>query len=334
MEFENKRVLTGVKPTGRPHLGNYYGAMKPAIELANNSPESLLFIADYHTLITVHDAQTMRQLALETAACWLASGVDPNKTHIYRQSDVPEIFEMTWILNCFTPKGLMNRAHAYKAKVSSNESDGKSDLDAGVSMGLFSYPVLMAADILTFNADIVPVGPDQVQHLEIARDIAHKINQTYSEVLKLPEFRLATPVAVPGIDGRKMSKSYNNHVPLFEDSKKMRKKIMKITTDSTPPEAPKDPKNSIIMDLYKVVATPEEVKAMETLYLKGVSWGEAKQILFECVDHQFKDQTNKFNELMAAPAEIESILQEGAHRARALAQPILKELKKTVGICG
>ncbi len=331
--MKGKRVLTGVKPTGMPHLGNYYGAMAPGIEISKIADESMLFVADYHTLITVHKKVDMSAMIMETSASWLAAGVDPNKTVIYKQSDVPEIMEISWILNCFTPKGLMNRAHAYKAKVQDNENNGKKDLDTGVNVGLYTYPVLMAADILSFNADVVPIGPDQVQHVEITRDIAQKFNLNYKcDAFKMPEFKVSIPDSVPGIDGRKMSKSYNNHIPLFEDAKKMRKKVMKITTDSTPPEAPKDPENSIIMDIFKVVATASEVEVLKKNYSEGISWGEAKQVLFECLDKQFSEKRLKYNDLLNHPDELNKILKQGAEKARALATPFLKELKSIVGV--
>jgi len=331
--MKGKRILTGVKPTGMPHIGNYFGAMAPALELSRKASESLLFIADFHTLISVHKGADIKAMVMELAVSWLAAGLDPDETTIYKQSDVPEIMEIAWILNCFTPKGLMNRAHAYKAKVQLNESEGKKDLDTGVNMGLYSYPVLMAADILSFNADIVPVGPDQVQHIEITRDIAQKFNINYKcEAFKVPEFKVTTPVSVPGLDGRKMSKSYNNYIPLFGDSKKVRKKVMKITTDSTPPEAPKNPDESIIMDIFKIVASKSEVEDLKKSYESGISWGDAKQALFECLDKQFSEKNLKYNDLMCRPDDVNKILKQGAEKARSLAGPLLKELKSIVGV--
>ncbi len=333
-QMSGKRVLTGVKPTNNLHIGNYYGAIKPAITLSKECDDSMIFIADYHSLITIHKGQDLNQSIYEMTAAYIASGLDVNNTCIYKQSDIPEILEIAWVLNCFTPKGLMNRAHAYKAKIQLNEQEGKKDLDSGVSMGLYSYPVLMASDILSFNADIVPIGPDQKQHIEITRDIAQKFNQNYkADFFKVPDFQLGVPEDVPGLDGRKMSKSYNNHIPLFMDSKKLRKKVMKITTDSTPPEAPKDPESSIVMDIYKVVASSEQVDSFKEAYAQGISWGEAKQHLFECLDKYFEDKTQYYNEVIADKQKLDQILKQGAEKARSYARPLLQELKKIVGVC-
>ncbi|MCB0342801.1 MAG: tryptophan--tRNA ligase [Pseudobdellovibrionaceae bacterium] len=326
------RVLTGVQATGYPHLGNYLGAIRPAIELANQSEnESLLFIADYHSLTAMQSPEQIKEGTLAVAASWLASGLDPKKTIIYRQSDVPEIFELAWVLSCFSPKGLMNRAHAYKAKVALNQEAGKSDLDDGVNMGLFNYPILMAADILTFGASMVPIGEDQVQHLEIARDLVQKFNNTYGEVLVLPKFKVSSKIIV-GLDGRKMSKSYGNTIPLFDEAKSLRKKVMKIKTDSSPPEAPKDPDDSLVFDLYKEVASPEQIQALADRYRVGIGWGEAKQELFEVLDAHLSEKRKVFNEYMTSPEKLESILKDGAKRARKLAQPILRSVREAIGV--
>jgi tryptophanyl-tRNA synthetase len=324
------RVLTGVKPTHIPHLGNYLGAIKPAIQLAQSAKESFLFIADYHSLTTIQKGSELRDFTYQVAATWIACGVDPNKTIIYRQSDVPELFELAWILANQTPKGLMNRAHAYKAKVQENEETKKDDLDFGVSMGLFAYPVLMSADILLFNADVVPVGEDQVQHIEIARDIAQKFNRTYDEVFKLPRAHIQAKTLVPGLDGRKMSKSYGNHIPLFQDSKAMRKLVMKIVTDSLPPEAPKDPETSNIFQLYKQFATKEQISELEALYGKGIGWGVAKEHLFNVLDAYFARSRDKFNTLMSDTKVLEDALLRGAERARVIAQPLMKQVRTLV----
>ena len=326
-------VLTGVKPTGDAHIGNYLGAIKPALDLAKNpQTQSLLFIADYHSLTSVHKAQELSKATLSVAASWLACGLDPDKTLIYRQSDIPEIFELSWILACFTPKGFMNRAHAYKAKISSNESEGKVDLDAGINMGLFNYPILMSADILIFNASLVPVGEDQIQHVEFARDIAQKFNHNYESTFKLPKAIVKANKLVPGLDGRKMSKSYNNTIPLFIPEKKFRSLIMKIKTDSLPPEAPKDPKTSIIFDLYKEFASPEEINVLIEKYESGIGWGEAKQILFDKMNEHFSPMRERYNALIANPNTITEILIEGAKRARPNAQDFLQEIRTKVGI--
>ncbi|MCB0419546.1 MAG: tryptophan--tRNA ligase [Bdellovibrionales bacterium] len=325
-------ILTGVKPTGMPHIGNYLGAIAPGIHLASQpNAESLLFIADYHSLTFVQDGEVLEKMTYEVAATWLALGLDPNKTIIYRQSDIPEIFELAWILSCSTAKGLMNRAHAYKAVVADNEQAGRKDPDFGVSMGLYSYPVLMAADILLFHANIVPVGPDQVQHIEITRDIAQKFNRTYGEILTLPDFEMGRGVLIPGLDGRKMSKSYNNHIPLFEDSKKLRKKIMKIKTDSSAPEEPKDPENSLIFDLFKFFSGPNEQEQLARDYRNGIGWGDAKQRLYEAIERRLQEPREQYLEFMSQPEKIDHILTVGAEKARERAKRTMKEVRKAVG---
>lgn len=329
-----KTILTGIKPTGQPHIGNYLGAMLPALSLSQTKDiNSLLFIADYHSLISTHDKNQLLNMTYEVAASWLACGLNPEKSIIYKQSDIPEILVLSWILSCFTPKGFMNRAHAYKALVDQNKASRKKDVDSGVSMGIYSYPILMSADILLFDTDIVPVGEDQLQHVEFARDIAQKFNNTYGEILKLPEACIQKDSkVVPGLDGQKMSKSYNNHIPLFESSKKLRKMIMKIKTDSSPPEEAKAPENSILMDLYREFASPDEIKAMEERYRKGTGWGEVKQALFEAVDRQIDPARKKYNTLMEEPSQIDEILKAGAKRARSIAQPVLQRVKQAIGV--
>jgi len=327
-------VLTGVKPTGSPHIGNYLGAIRPAIEYANRpGVDSLLFIADYHALINNPSPEELREQSYEVAANWIALGTDPKRTLIYRQSDVPETFELTWILTCFTEKGLMNRAHAYKAKVDENKEAGR-DADAGVNMGLYSYPILMTADIVLYDAHKVPVGQDQVQHLEIARDIVNKINHHYKkDLLRAPQPLLhETMAVVPGLDGRKMSKSYDNTIPIFIDSKKMRKLVMKIKTDSSPPEAPKDPAKSDIFRLYQPFATPEEVEALRKRYATGLGWGEAKEALFQAMDRHFTEPRAKYEGLMADKPALEKLLLEGAVKARAIAQRTLKRVREAMGL--
>ena len=330
-----KTVLTGIKPTGQPHIGNYLGAMRPALSLSvPKDVRSLLFIADYHSLISVHDREQLHEMIYEVAAAWLACGLDPDKTIIYKQSNIPEILVLAWILSCFTPKGFMNRAHAYKARVVENEEIGKKDADSGINMGLYSYPVLMSADILLFDTDTVPVGEDQVQHIEFARDIAQKFNHHYGEVLKLPQAVVQKDTkTVPGLDGQKMSKSYNNHIPMFLDSKKLRKMVMKIKTDSSSPEEPKDPKNSILMDLYKEFATAEEISAMEVRYRRGVGWGEVKQSLFEVIDREVASARDKYHFLMENRAEVDQILEEGIVKARSIAIPVMDRVRHAIGVC-
>jgi len=326
-------VLTGVKPTGQPHIGNYLGAIRPAIRMSNEPDVSAyLFIADYHTLTSVTDAQLLNDMTYEVAATWLACGMDPQKSVFYRQSDIPEIFELNWILSCFTPKGLMNRAHAYKAKVQENQEFGREDLDHGVNMGLFNYPVLMSADILMFHADEVPVGEDQVQHLEIARDIAQKFNREYGEILKLPKFVVQQMKLVMGLDGRKMSKSYDNHIPMFCDEKKLRKLTMKIKTDSLPPEAPKDPSTSLIFDIYKGFSSSEEIEILRQRYEKGIGWGEAKQALFEVMDRELKGPRDEYARWLNSKDELDRILKAGAERARPFAQALLQKVRRIIGI--
>jgi tryptophanyl-tRNA synthetase len=329
-----KTVLTGVKPTGQIHVGNYLGAMRPAIGMCNREDVlGLLFIADYHSVTTVQDPVKLNEMIYDLTATWLALGLDPVKTMIYRQSDVPETFELAWILSCLTPKGLMNRAHAYKAIVQDNQEKGRSDLDDGVNMGLFNYPVLMAADILLFSADEVPVGEDQTQHLEIARDIAEKFNRVYGDVLKLPKVVVQKEVkTVPGLDGRKMSKSYDNTIPLFEDPKKVRKLMMKIVTDSSAPEEPKDPDSSILFDLYKEFATSAQIEELREKYKKGIGWGYVKQDLFDAFEAKIAEPRAKYQELMANRQELDRILKNGSDRARERAVQLMDRVRLAIGI--
>lgn len=327
-----KTILTGIKPTGQIHLGNYIGAIKPALELAKiHDYKPAYFVADYHGLTKVHNAEEFRHLSYGIAATWLALGLNPEKVIFYRQSDVPEIFELNWILSCFASKGLMNRAHAYKAIVDSNKKSEK-DIDFGVNMGLFNYPILMSADILMFKTEVVPVGKDQIQHVEIARDIAESFNNQYGETFLLPEYKIQEDTAVlPGLDGRKMSKSYNNTIPLFEEPKKLQKLINKIKTDSLPPEAPKDPDSSILFMLYKEFAFPTEVEKMNEQFLSGIGWGEAKKELFHVMDRFLSQPREKYNELMSSPEIIDEILKNGAEKARSICVPFLKEIKRKIG---
>jgi len=331
--MSKKTILTGIKPTGHPHLGNYIGAIKPALLLAKDpAHEAMYFIADYHALTTVHDAKTMQTSSLEVAATWMACGLDPEKVVFFRQSDLPELFELAWILSCFSGKGLLNRAHAYKASVQKNLEAGKEE-DEGVNVGLFLYPVLMAADILLFGTNLVPVGKDQAQHIEMAADIAGSFNAVYGPILTIPApFINEATAIVPGLDGRKMSKSYNNEIPLFGDPKKLRKLIMKIVTDSTPPEAPKDPDSSHIFQLHKAFATDEQSAALRERYSRGIGWGEAKQALFEVLDAHLEGPRKVYDELMAHPEVIEGHLERGKERAKELVRARMEAVRKAVGV--
>jgi tryptophanyl-tRNA synthetase len=327
-------VLTGITTTGTPHLGNYVGAIRPAIEASRNQDvQSFYFLADYHSLIKCHDPERVNHSSMEVAAAWIALGLDTDNAIFYRQSDILEIPELTWILTCMTAKGLMNRAHAYKAAVADNETAGSRDPDQGISMGLFSYPILMAADILMFKAAKVPVGRDQVQHLEMARDIALRFNHHFGELMVPPEAVVDENTAVlTGLDGRKMSKSYNNTIPLFLPEKKLRKLIMKIKTDTSPPEAPKDPETSSLFGIYQAFADSEAVAGMRRRYAEGISWGEMKQILFETINADLAEPRRRYEELAADPDYIESVLRKGAGRAREYSAPFLDRIRHAVGI--
>ncbi len=326
-----QRVLTGVKPTGSPHVGNLLGAIRPALRLADQGLDAMYFIADYHALTTIQDRAALGKLTYEVAATWLAMGLDPTRVTFYRQSDIPEIFELAWVLACFTSKGWMNKAHAYKAAVDSHEGP---DPDAGINMGVYSYPMLMAADILAFDIDLVPVGKDQVQHVEIARDIAQRINHVCkAEVLRLPAAKLDTNTAtVPGTDGRKMSKSYNNTLPLFAKPADLKKAVGKIVTDSTPPELPKDPDTSTIFQIFRAIATPDESRALAERFRAGIGWGDAKQAVFERLEIELAPARERYDALIADPARIDALLAEGATRARITARRVLDRVRSAIGI--
>lgn len=328
-----QRVLTGITPSGTPHLGNYVGAIRPSIEASRNpDKESFFFLSDYHALIKCQDPAIVRQSSKEIAATWLALGLDTDNALFYRQSDIPEITELTWILNCNAAKGLMNRAHAYKAAVQANEEAGE-DPDFAITMGLFSYPVLMAADIIMFNAHKVPVGKDQVQHVEMARDIAQRFNHNFAPLFTLPEADVDDSVAVlQGLDGRKMSKSYNNTIPLFEGEKKLRKAINKIKTNLLEPGEPKDADDSTVFQLWKAFASPQETERMRTEFANGIAWGEAKKQLFELVNDQLVDARQRYNELMDDPSHVEDALLKGAERAREISVPMIDKVRDAVGI--
>ncbi len=328
----SKVVLTGIKPTGKPHIGNYLGAIKPALSLVEEY-DARYFIADYHALNTIKDPSVLKDNTYEVAATWLACGLDPEKVLFYRQSDVPQTFELATQLMCFTAKGLMNRAHAYKAVVQENIEKNR-DEDFGVNMGLYTYPILMAADILLFDSDYIPVGKDQVQHIEIAADIAEAVNRTYKkDLLTIPKPLVSDEtMTIIGSDGRKMSKSYNNTIALFLDEKKLRKSVMKIVTNSQSVEEPKNPDNCSVFSLYKLFASKEEQDSLAKKYLAGgMGWGEAKQTLFEAMNEQIKPMREKYLQLMENKDEIDKILDEGGKKAREIAQKKVNLLKKEMG---
>ncbi|MDE2278309.1 MAG: tryptophan--tRNA ligase [Xanthomonadaceae bacterium] len=329
------RVLTGITTTGTPHLGNYVGAIRPAIAASRRADvDAFFFLADYHALIKSDDAARIERSRLEIAATWLAAGLDPARVTFYRQSDIPEIPELTWFLTCVTAKGLLNRAHAYKAAVDRNGEIGE-DPDAGVTAGLYMYPVLMAADILAFDAHKVPVGRDQIQHIEMARDIGQRFNHIYGrDFFVLPEVVIEEQVAtLPGLDGRKMSKSYDNTVPLFAGgAKALREAIMRIVTDSRAPGEPKDPDSSSLYTIFRAFADETESAAFRQSLLDGIGWGEAKQRLFERIETDVAPMRERYETLIAKPDEIEAILREGAAKARAIATPKLAAIRDAIGL--
>ena len=327
------RVLTGITTSGTPHLGNYAGAIRPAIA-ASRQPgvESFYFLADYHALIKVQDPARVQRSTLEIAAAWLACGLDPNRVWFYRQSDIPEIPELTWLLTCVASKGLLNRAHAYKAAVDINTGNGE-DPDAGITAGLYMYPVLMAADILAFKSNRVPVGRDQVQHIEMARDFAARFNHIYGEHLVLPEAAVEESVAtLPGLDGRKMSKSYDNTIALFAPRDELKKLIAGIVTDSRAPGEPKSTEGSALFQLYQAFASAEQTAAFRQAFADGIGWGDAKQALFERIDAEIAPMREKYQALIAQPVEIEATLREGAEKARKIATPLVLEMRRSMGL--
>jgi len=332
--MSKSRVLTGITTTGSPHLGNYVGAIRPAIA-ASRDPgvESFYFLADYHALVKCDDPARIQRSTLEIAASWLACGLDPGKVYFYRQSDIPEIPELTWLLTCVTAKGLLNRAHAYKAATDVNREKG-DDPDAGINAGLYMYPVLMAADILLFHANRVPVGRDQIQHIEMARDIGQRFNHLYGgEYFTLPEAAIEDNVAtLPGLDGRKMSKSYDNTIPLWLPQKDLRKAILGIVTNSQLPGEPKNPDESHLFSIYQAFASAEETAAMRNAYADGIGWGDAKQKLFERIDAELAPLRERYEALIATPERIEEALLAGAERTRVLSRPFVARLRHAVGL--
>ncbi len=331
----NTRVLTGITTTGTPHLGNYVGAIRPAVEASRRADvDAFYFMADYHALIKSDDAARIERSRLEIAATWLAAGLDPERVTFYRQSDIPEIPELTWFLTCVAAKGMLNRAHAYKAAVDRNVETG-DDADAGINAGLYMYPVLMAADILAFDANQVPVGRDQIQHIEMARDLGQRFNHIHGhDFFVLPEALIEEQVAtLPGLDGRKMSKSYDNTIPLFAGGKKqLRETIMRIVTDSRLPGEPKDPDTSALFTIFRGFASETETTAFRQALLEGMAWGDAKQVLFERIEIDVAPMRERYEALMEDPAGIETILQQGALKARAIATPKLAALRDALGL--
>ncbi|MBT8099899.1 MAG: tryptophan--tRNA ligase [Gammaproteobacteria bacterium] len=326
--------LTGITTTGTPHIGNYVGAIRPGIAASqDSSKQNYYFLADYHALAKNEDPDKIAQSTLEISAAWLALGLNTSNAVFYRQSDIPEIPQLTWILTSMTAKGLMNRAHSYKAAVAANEEGDNNDPDKGITMALYSYPILMAADILMFKATRVPVGRDQKQHVEMARDIAQRFNHYYGDILTLPAPVIDDDTAVlSGLDGRKMSKSYNNTIPLFSDEKRLRKLIMKIKTNSLEPGEPKDTNDSTLYDIYKAFASAEETADIEASYRDGIAWGEMKQRLFEYINEHLKPARDEYDRLMSDPAMVEAELRKGAERARAVSVPYLDQIRRAVGI--
>ena len=327
------RVLTGITTTGTPHLGNYVGSIRAAVR-ASRQPgvQSFYFLADYHALIKCDEPARIQRSTLEIAASWLAAGLDPEHVTFYRQSDIPEIPELTWLLTCVTGKGLLNRAHAYKAMLDKNAAAG-ADPDSDVSAGLFMYPVLMGADILMFKAHHVPVGRDQIQHIEMARDMAASFNHLYGEHLVLPEALIDDNVALlPGLDGRKMSKSYDNTIALFGPREQLRKQIMGIVTDSRAPGEPKDTEGSALYQIYRAFADDAEAAAFAQAFADGIAWGDAKQALFERIEAEIGPMRERYEHLMAHPEEVERLLLRGAEKARAIATPFMAALRHAVGL--
>ncbi|MES2509492.1 MAG: tryptophan--tRNA ligase [Pseudomonadota bacterium] len=328
-----QRFLTGITTSGTPHLGNYVGSIRPSVAASKGAgAESFYFLADYHALIKCDEPARIQRSTLEIAASWLAAGLDPERVTFYRQSDIPEIPELTWLLTCVTGKGVLNRAHAYKASVDKNDAAG-NDPDADVTAGLFMYPVLMGADILMFKAHKVPVGRDQIQHIEMARDMAQRFNHLYGDHLVLPEALIEESVAtLPGLDGRKMSKSYDNTIPLFSSREQLKKLIAGIVTDSRAPGEAKEVEGSALFQIYQAFASEAETAAMRQAYADGIAWGDAKALLLNRIDQDIAPMRAHYESLIADPAKIEAILQAGGEKARALSAPLMRELRHAVGL--
>ena len=331
--MDNQRFLTGITTSGTPHLGNYVGSIRPSVQASLRADvESFYFLADYHALIKIDEPSRIQRSTLEIAASWLAAGLDPERVTFYRQSDIPEIPELTWFLTCVTGKGVLNRAHAYKAAVDKNTAAGH-DAETDISAGLFMYPVLMGADILMFNAHKVPVGRDQIQHIEMARDMAASFNHRYGEHFTLPQAAIEESVAtLPGLDGRKMSKSYDNTIPLFAPAKELKKLIAGIVTDSRAPGEPKAVEGSALYQIYQAFASADESRALRQAFANGIAWGDAKKVLFERIDREVAPMRETYQALLNDPGKIEDILMAGAAKARALAKPFAARLRQAVGL--
>ena len=330
---KSQRVLTGITTSGTPHLGNLVGAILPAIQASEQkNTTSFLFLADYHSLIKNTNSDLTHNSSFEIASCWLACGLDPDKVIFYRQSDIPHIFELAWILGCLTSKGLLNRAHAYKAAVSTNE---KNDLDKGITMGLFNYPILMAADILMFSADIVPVGNDQKQHIEMARDIALKFNHHYGDLLTPPNAQISDVTGIlPGLDGRKMSKSYKNTIPIFSDDDELRKTVMKIKTNSQEPGEPKESNECNVFNIFRSIGSEKEILDLQKKYDEGIGWGDAKSILNEKLREFLSPYKSEYNKIIQDRGYVESVLSIGKEKALEISSPLIKDLREAIGIKG
>ena len=330
---KSQRVLTGITTSGTPHLGNLVGAILPAIQASEQkNTTSFLFLADYHSLIKNTNSDLTHNSSFEIASCWLACGLDPDKVIFYRQSDIPHIFELAWILGCLTSKGLLNRAHAYKAAISTNE---KNDLDKGITMGLFNYPILMAADILMFSADIVPVGNDQKQHIEMARDIALKFNHHYGDLLTPPNAKISDVTGIlPGLDGRKMSKSYKNTIPIFSDDDELRKTVMKIKTNSQEPGEPKESNECNVFNIFRSIGSEKEILDLQKKYDEGIGWGDAKSILNEKLREFLSPYKSEYNKIIQDRGYVESVLSIGKEKALEISSPLIKDLRQAIGIKG
>ena len=326
--------LTGITTTGTPHIGNYVGAIRPGIEASKDkSKQNYYFLADLHALAKAEDPDRIARSSLEISSAWLALGLDTDNAFFYRQSDIPEIPQLTWILTSMTAKGLMNRAHSYKAQVQANEELSIKDPDQGINMALYSYPILMAADILMFKSTKIPVGKDQKQHVEMTRDIAQRFNHNFGEILVVPEAVIGDNTAVlSGLDGRKMSKSYDNTIPLFAEEDQLRKLVMKIKTNSLEPGQPKETSDSTLFDIYSAFATSDEISVMEKRYKEGISWGEMKNILFEYLNEHLKSYRKDYQQLINDPTEVERELRKGAEKAREISVPFLDQIRSAVGI--
>ncbi len=327
-------ALTGIKPTGQPHIGNYLGMIKPALELAEDY-QALYFIADYHALTTVKDKKELAELTYQVAATWLALGLNPDDVIFFRQSDIPEVFELAWVLACFTSKGLLNRAHAYKTIVEDNIAAGREE-DKGINTGLYTYPVLMAADILLYGSHVVPVGLDQKQHLEITRDVATMFNNNYREVLVVPEAVIRKDVrTISGLDGRKMSKSYNNVIPIFAPANQIQEHVKRIVTDSKRPEESKDPDECNVFAIYRHFADVDTIEAKRQLYIEGgLAYGDMKNELYELLETTFSTKRDRYNALIEDHGELDKVLENGAEKARDIAVPIMAKVRKAVGVTG